>query len=222
MKPAPGLQGLRPHSPSPQGISALEGLHIELRLTPVVQGRHLDERAHLVPHGSVSVYCATHGHGRTVRAWSSALFCFEALDFDGAVETRPAERAPTRGQRIVRHILAVASGVVALAVSKAYGLHQLGRCPVNRPVVRQERAIHDVGARNVEHRTDAGNTVYVDKSVAAARPKLEVAPRIRREPSERQGRVDVLRQDWVGIRWGLSENSEDQVRITVMGGGEDN
>ena len=74
---------------------------------------------------------------------SSVFFRFEALHFDGFVELRAAERAPTGGQRIVRHILAVdgtrLGRVVALAVLQADGLHQLGRGPVNRSVVRQER-----------------------------------------------------------------------------------
>jgi hypothetical protein len=129
---------------------------------------------------------------------SSVFFRFEALHLDGFVELRAAERAPTGGQRIVRHILAVdgtrLGRVVALAVLQADGLHQLGRGPVNRPIVRQERTGPgwNVDARNVEQRPDAGHTVVVGKSIAGARPKLEVTPRIRREPSERQGRVDVL------------------------------
>ena len=120
------------------------------------------------------------------------FFRFEALHFDGFVELRAAERAPTGGQRIVRHILADGTRlaqVVAVAVLHADGLHQLSRGPVNRPIVRQERAVFDVDARNVEQRPDAGHTVVVGKSLAAARPKLEGSER---PPSERQGRVDVL------------------------------
>ena len=87
--------------------------------------------------------------------------------------------------------------VVALAVLQADGLHQLGRGPVNRPIVRQERTGpgRNVDARNVEQRFDAWTcnpVAVVGISYAAARPKLEVTPRIRRDPSERQGRVDVL------------------------------
>ena len=120
------------------------------------------------------------------------LFRFEALEFDWAVELRPAERAPTGGQRIVLHVNARNSTtrVVAFAVRCAYVLHQLVRGPVNSFVHR----LRHCEARNVEHRTGAWRTVVIGKSIAAARPKLEVVSEVLGHPCKRQGRVDVLPQ----------------------------
>ena len=63
---------------------------------------------------------------------------FEAVNVDGLVELRSAERTPLAGQRIVRDVRAararVALPVVAPALRTADGLHELRRGPVDGSV----------------------------------------------------------------------------------------